>query len=54
MKILLLPIIPTLLFGTLLYLYNRRKGYTSLSQLVLNYMLFYVAFYLAIKYLLVG
>lgn len=39
------PIAPAIIFGTLNWIYWRKKGYTSPTQLVMNILLFYVAFY---------
>lgn len=49
MKLLLYPILPALVMGILNYLYWRKKGYTSINQLVIGSMIFYALFYLIFK-----
>ncbi len=43
--LLVYPIIPAIVFGTLNWLYWRRKGFTSPTQLVMNILIFYAGIY---------
>lgn len=47
----LYPLIPAIVFGLLNWLYWRKQGYTSIVQLFMGILLFYVGFYLLIKYI---
>lgn len=50
-SMLLLPIIPAAILGTLNWLYWRKKGYTSAGQLILGIIVFYGIFYMLFKVL---
>jgi hypothetical protein len=49
---LLYPIFPALVLGILNWLYWKKKGYTSINQLILGIIVFYAGFYLLFKKLL--
>lgn len=49
MPLLIYPIFPAMLIGTLNWLYWRKRGYTSKVQLVMNIFLFYAIFYSLLK-----
>jgi uncharacterized membrane protein len=49
MSLLLYPILPAVIVGTLNWMYWRKKGYTAVTQLVMNILVFYALFYVIIK-----
>lgn len=49
--ILIAPLAPAVVFGLLNWLYWRRKGYTSPTQLILGIMVFYGVFYGIFRFL---
>lgn len=48
-NIFLLPIIPAIFLGTLNWLYWKRKGYTSTTQLIMGILIIYTAIYLILS-----
>jgi len=45
MQLLIYPLIPTIILGTINVLYWRRQGYTNLSTIILSYIAFYALSY---------
>lgn len=54
MKILLYPLLPAIILGLVNYLYWRKKGYRSTTQLLLGIMVFYALFYVIFKKFVFG
>lgn len=45
MQLLIYPLIPTFILGTLNALYWRKQGYTNMSTIILSYIAFYAVSY---------
>lgn len=51
-RLLLLPLIPAIISGLILWLYQRKQGYSSTVLLFQGILAFYAIFYLLLKFLL--
>ena len=49
MNVLILPLIPAAILGTINWIYWRQRGYTNLGSIVLSYIAFYGVSYMILK-----